>query len=289
MQWQIKDRTLHLKNRSHLMGILNSTPDSFTDGGEFTNLDAAIRHARHMIAEGATIIDVGGESTRPGAERISSEIEIERTIPLITALRSEWDGFISIDTQKSSVASAALNAGADIINDVSGLTADPLMLQTCVNSSCGIVIMHMQGSPSIMQDAPAYLNVCQEIQDFFVERLNTLHLAGIHPQRICFDPGIGFGKTLHHNLEILRNLSTLAPPGRPLLLGISRKSLLKKLTKSESIVDLDEVTSQLTALTYQAGILLHRVHNVQKCRQALALAEVLNQPNSTDCPAISTS
>ena len=276
MIWKIKDRILDLSHQAQVMGILNVTPDSFSDGGKFDGIEKALAHAREMISQGAAIIDIGGESTRPGATPVSTDEEIHRTIPVIRALRAEWDGHISIDTTKSSVATAALAAGADIINDISGLTADPEMQTLCAaTSDCGIVVMHMQGNPETMQENPVYKNVTTEIQAFFQERLSTLTALGISPERICFDPGIGFGKSLTHNLELLRNIHLLAPQNSPLLLGISRKSFLSKTTEAIEPTDRDAPTAALTALTRTKGIMLHRVHAVKENLAALRITEAL--------------
>ncbi len=275
MIWKIKNRILDLSHHAQVMGILNVTPDSFSDGGKFDGLQKAITHAREMISHGAALIDIGGESTRPGAVPVGADEEMERAIPLVRALRSEWDGFISIDTTKASVAAAALAAGADIINDISGLTAEPEMPGVCAGSDCGIVVMHMQGSPETMQNNPVYENVTSEIRAFFEERLATLGALGISKDRICFDPGIGFGKSLAHNWELLRDIDRLAPRESPLLLGVSRKSFLAKVTPAIEPADRDSPTAALTALTRSKGIMLHRVHAVRENLAALRIAEAL--------------
>ncbi|MEP2777390.1 MAG: dihydropteroate synthase [Luteolibacter sp.] len=275
MIWKTATRCLDLSRRAQVMGILNTTPDSFSDGGNFTSHHTALAHAREMIAAGAAIIDVGGESSRPGADPVSPEEEISRTAPLICAVRAEWDGFISIDTTKAAVAREALNAGADIVNDISGLTADPEMPALCAATSCAVVVMHMQGSPGNMQDSPSYADVTAEIRAFFEERLATLTAAGIDPSRLCFDPGIGFGKTLEHNLTLLRHLPSLAPIGHPLLLGISRKSFLSKISDSPSPTDRDAATIAVTALARRQGIMLHRVHDTPGNLRALRATENL--------------
>ncbi len=277
MIWKIKSRRIDLSRQAQVMGILNVTPDSFSDGGKFSRLESALAHAREMISQGAAIIDVGGESTRPGASPVAADEEIARTIPVIRALRAEWDGYISIDTMKSAVAKAALTAGADIVNDVSGLTADPQMQALCAACDCGIVVMHMQGNPETMQENPCYENVTSEVHTFFQERLATLTALGISPERICFDPGIGFGKSLEHNLELLRNIALLAPSNSPLLLGISRKSFLAKITLESIPSDRDAPTCALTALTRTEGIMLHRVHAVRENLTALRIAEALEK------------
>ncbi|QTN34326.1 dihydropteroate synthase [Akkermansiaceae bacterium] len=275
MIWKTKRRNLDLGTRAQVMGILNTTPDSFSDGGKFDAPSAALKHARKMISEGTAIIDIGGESTRPGALPVSADEEIRRTIPVIRAIRAEWDGLISIDTTKAAVAGEALAAGADIINDVSGLTADPGMAAICAPTGCGIVVMHMQGTPADMQDSPSYSDVVGEVRSFFQERLETLTALGIDPARLCFDPGIGFGKTLEHNLALIRALPTLAPLGRPLLLGISRKSFLSKITAASEPSERDAPTCAITALARRQGIMLHRVHDVKANLAALHVAEAI--------------
>lgn len=276
MIWKTNGRNLDLSAQAQVMGILNTTPDSFSDGGKFDAPAAALGHARQMISEGAAIIDIGGESTRPGALAVSAEQEIRRTAATIRAIRSEWDGLISIDTTKSSVAREALAAGADIVNDVSGLTADPEMAAVCAASDCGIVIMHMQGTPADMQDTPTYSDVTEDVRRFFVDRLAHLTTFGIDPTRLCFDPGIGFGKTLEHNLALLQQLPTLAPSGRPLLLGVSRKSFLAKITAAAELHERDAPTAALTALARSRGIMLHRVHDVKGNLAALRATEALS-------------
>ena len=275
MIWKLKKRSLDLSRQARVMGILNVTPDSFSDGGKYEGLEKAMARAREMVSQGATIIDVGGESTRPGATPVGADEETHRIFSVIAALRAEWDGFISIDTTKCSVAAVALAAGADIINDISGLTAEPEMAELCAMKDCGIVVMHMQGSPETMQENPVYENVTGEIQAFFQERLATLTALGISPDRICFDPGIGFGKSLAHNLELLRNIARLAPAGSPLLLGVSRKSFLAKTTAATEPTDRDAPTAALTALTRSKGIMLHRVHAVKENLAALRITEAL--------------
>lgn len=275
MIWSIQGRNLDLSHQAQIMGILNVTPDSFSDGGHFAAHDAALVHARKMITEGAAIIDIGGESTRPEAIPVDADIEIRRTIPVIRSLRAEWDGLISIDTMKASVAQAALDAGADIVNDVSGLTADPKMSAVCLESDCGIVIMHMRGTPADMQENPSYTDVISEVKKFFHDRLENLKSLGISPFRLCFDPGIGFGKTLEHNLALIRQIDELAPTGFPVLLGISRKSLIAKLTGTNLPTDRDAATFALTAMARMKGIMLHRVHEVKGNLAALRVTEGL--------------
>jgi len=280
MIWKIRDRTLDLRHRARVMGILNTTPDSFSDGGKYAAIDAALEHARIMIAEGAEIIDIGGESTRPGAHPVDTTEEIRRTAPVIRKLREEWNGFISIDTMKAAVAEAALTAGADIVNDVSGLTADPAMTPLCAAARCGVVIMHMRGTPQTMQSAPVYEDVVGEINAWLAQRHQDLCRAGIDESALCYDPGIGFGKTLDHNLALLRNLERLAPAGRPLLLGVSRKSCIAGILGETEIEKRDWPTIAITAAARDKGIMLHRVHAVKPNAEALRMIEAIKQAPS---------
>lgn len=275
MWWKTARTRLDLSRHGRIMGILNVTPDSFSDGGRHSGLEAALDHARRMISEGAQIIDVGGESTRPGAPEVSPEDEISRTAAVVAALRAEWDGCISIDTSKAAVARAALEAGADIVNDVSGLTADPLMVEVCAASGCGVVIMHMQGDPRTMQAAPHYDDVVAEVRGFFEERLATLTALGIEAEAICFDPGIGFGKTVEHNLTLLRALPHLEVGGRPLLLGVSRKSFIGRVLGSSELADRSWPTVAITAWAREAGVPIHRVHEVKPNVEALRMTEAI--------------
>jgi len=276
MLWKTRHTTLDLSRHARVMGILNVTPDSFSDGGLHEDAASALTHARRMIDEGATLIDIGGESTRPGAAALVAEDEeIARTVPVVAALRAEWDGLISIDTTKAGVAAAALAAGADIINDVSGLRADPGMAALCAACGCGVVVMHMQGDPGTMQHAPNYADVVTEVASFFADRAAALTAAGIHPAALCFDPGIGFGKTPAHNLELLRSLDRISPPGRPLLLGVSRKSFIAKLLGSDELARRDSATAALTALARAHGVMLHRVHAVRPNLDALRTTEAM--------------
>ena len=277
MIWKTRHRTIDLTHHGMVMGILNATPDSFSDGGKHSQGDAALGRALEMVEQGAGIIDIGGESTRPGAAEVSVKEEMNRTIPLIKSLRNETDVLISIDTSKSIVAAAAIEAGADIVNDVTGLR-DEEMIPLCAESGVGICIMHMLGEPRTMQKNPSYENeggVVAAVKSFFKERLATLTSQGIDPDCICFDPGIGFGKTLEHNLELLRHLSELQED-RPILLGVSRKSFIGVLTDEDDPKKRDTVTAAITAMTYRSGIKLHRVHDVVTNVHALRLAQALS-------------
>ena len=278
MIWRTRRETLDLSRRARVMGILNVTPDSFSDGGSHFGVEAALAHAREMIAQGADIIDVGGESTRPGSLPVAADEETARTAPVIRALRDEWSGLISIDTSKASVAKAALECGADIVNDVSGLIADPQMADVCASSRCGVVVMHMQGTPQNMQLAPHYDDVVREVAEFFIERMTSLPARGIDPETICFDPGIGFGKTLDQNIALLKALDAITPPGRPLLLGVSRKSCIAGMLESTDIKERDWPTVAITSWARQRGVMLHRVHEVRNNLQALRMTEAIIGP-----------
>ena len=280
MIWKTRRETLNLTQRGQVMGILNVTPDSFSDGGNHLETSLAIEHARQMIAEGARIIDIGGESTRPGATPVTVTEEINRAVPVVLALRKIWDGLISVDTTKAAVAEAALIAGADIVNDVSGLLADPEMAAICATHRCGVVVMHMQGNPQSMQINPHYLDVAAEVRDFFIERLTTLTAAGIDPTAICFDPGIGFGKSLDHNLTLLCSLKYLDVENRPLLLGVSRKSFLGKIIGTDNLTDREWPTVAITANARDQGVMLHRVHAVKANVEALRMVEAILGANA---------
>ena len=275
MIWRTRRAALDLSRRARVMGILNVTPDSFSDGGSHFGIEAALAHAREMIAQGVDIIDVGGESTRPGSLPVPADEETKRTAPVIRALRAEWGGLISIDTSKASVAKAAIESGADIVNDVSGLRADPQMADVCATSRCGVVVMHMQGTPQNMQVAPHYADVVSEVTDFFNERMASLTAQGIDPENICVDPGIGFGKTLDQNIALLKALNKIAPAGRPLLLGVSRKSCIAGMLESTDIKERDWPTVAITSWARQQGTMLHRVHEVRPNLQALRMTEAI--------------
>ncbi len=273
--WNVRGRRLDLSMRGMVMGILNVTPDSFSDGGRFASLEAAMAQARRMVGEGVDIIDVGGESTRPGADPVGEEEELRRTIPVIGALREEWEGLISIDTSKAAVAEAALEAGAGIVNDVTGLRGDAGMAEVCRKSGAGVVVMHMRGEPRTMQANPEYGDVVEEVREYFEERLGRLRVAGIEAEQMCFDPGIGFGKSLEHNLALLEGTARLVVPGRPLLVGVSRKSFLGKLLGSEEVAVREWPTVALTAYTRERGAVVHRVHSVRENREAMRMVEAI--------------
>lgn len=259
-----------------IMGILNVTPDSFSDGGSYNSPDLLLAQAEKLIADGADILDIGGESTRPFAEPVSTEEELKRVIPAITAIRSRSAIPISIDTTKAIVAQAALAAGADIINDISALRQDPAMLEVVQKSDVPLIIMHMRGTPADMQINPEYSDVVADIVDFFQERLGWLKENGVALNRVIIDPGIGFGKTLDHNLSILKRLGELHALGAPVLLGHSRKRFLGELS-GLATQERDHLTAVVSALSVGKGIAIVRVHNVLATRQAIRLAEAVAQ------------
>lgn len=260
---------------TRIMGILNVTPDSFSDGGHFYSPDKSIAQAEKLIADGADILDIGGESTRPYAEPVSLQEELNRTIPVIQAIRTRFTTPISIDTTKVEVARQALDAGADIINDISALQKEPAMVDLARDRKCPVIIMHMQGTPADMQDKPTYDDVLDEILAFFEERLAYLTDHGIAREMITLDPGIGFGKTLEHNLRIIKHLDHFNQLGRPVLLGHSRKTFLGLITGIDTAIERDLPTAVVSALAYKHNVSVMRVHDVAATRSALQIAEAL--------------
>ena len=255
-----------------LMGILNVTPDSFSDGGEFFSCEAAVARAELMLDEGARIIDVGGESTRPGSDPVSFQEELHRVIPVIRRLLEARPGVsVSIDTYRASTAEAALDVGARIVNDVTALS-DPKMGALVAERGCPVVLMHMLGEPKSMQQNPHYEDVVGEVRDFLAARAERAIAAGVAEENIVLDPGIGFGKTLQHNLELLNNLGALVRLGFPVLVGTSRKSFLGKILGSEDAKSRLFGTVASTVLAYERGATLFRVHDVGPNREALAVA-----------------
>ncbi len=274
-EWLINDHLHRLTCRGMIMGIVNVTPDSFSDGGRFDQADKAVEHALELVAAGADIVDIGGESTRPGAEPVSAEMELARIRPVIRALRLQSKALISVDTFKASVAEVALDLGADIINDITGLRGDPAMIPLATRSKAGLVVMHMQGMPRTMQHAPQYEDVVEEVLSFFSERLSTLAAAGIDTRRIALDPGIGFGKQLQHNLALLRATPRFSHLHHPILIGASRKSFIGQVLDTKALADRFWPTVALTALTRELGATLHRVHDVAACAHALRMTEAI--------------
>lgn len=253
-----------------LMGVVNVTPDSFSDGGLYLDPEAAIAHGRELVEAGADILDVGGESTRPGAEEVAASEELPRVVPVIEGLRGVASR-ISIDTSKAAVASAALDAGAEIVNDVTALRGDPEMAALCAERGCVVVLMHMVGNPRTMQEDPRYDDVVADVKAFLAERLEAAVAAGIPEEGIWLDPGIGFGKTVAHNMELLRRLGELRELGQPLVVGTSRKSFIGRIDGSPPEERLGgTIASSVLAAVEGAEVL--RVHDVAEVRQALTVA-----------------
>jgi len=255
--------------RPQIMGILNVTPDSFSDGGNFLAIDRAVAHGLKMVEDGADIIDIGGESTRPGSDRVSASIQIQRVVPIIEELNSRLSGNIriSVDTTLTEVADAALNAGAVMINDISACRDDPDMFRLAADRQVPIVLMHMLGEPKSMQSNPDYINVINEIREFLIERATRAESFGIKPSNIILDPGLGFGKTFSHNLQIISHLNVFTGLGYPLVLGASRKRFLQTIINSTDNADLSIATSMMTAVGVQAGVEIFRVHDVRQNRE----------------------
>jgi len=257
-----------------VMGVVNVTPDSFSDGGRFLDPAAAVEHGVELIAQGAEVIDIGGESTRPGAEPVSETEELRRVLPVIERLASQVKVPVSIDTQKPAVARAALRAGASIVNDIAANRADEEMWRIVAEAKAGYICVHMQGTPQTMQLNPVYQNVVREVRDFFVERLERLKRAGVDAVQVVLDPGIGFGKTLEHNLQLLAGLERFTNLNRPVLLGVSRKSFIGKLLGAE-------VSERLAAalacacLAVKAGVPMIRAHDVADTLQAVRMSEAI--------------
>ncbi|WP_420480166.1 dihydropteroate synthase [Brevundimonas sp. FT23028] len=258
--------------RPRVMGIVNVTPDSFSDGGRHDTVEAAIAHGLELVRQGADILDIGGESTRPGAEPVSVEDEVMRTAPVIAGLRARWDGPLSIDTMKPEVAAAAVGAGANIWNDVTALGFSPASLPTAVDLGCDVVLMHMKGEPRTMQDAPRYDDVVSEVVDWLAIRAGEVMAAGVAPDRLWLDPGIGFGKTLAHNLALTANLERLGATGLPVLYAASRKRTIAAIDPT-AVEATDRLGGSL-ALALEAarrGAAIIRVHDVRETVQALAV------------------
>ena len=274
--WKFSDHTIDFRLGALLMGVLNVTPDSFSDGGQFFAADVAVAQGQRMIAEGARIIDIGGESTRPGAEAVAESEELRRVFPVIEKLRAaKTTAWLSIDTAKAAVARRALDAGAEIINDVTGGTGDAAMMALAAERGAGFIIMHMQGTPHTMQNDPQYDDVVAEVRDFFRQQYARALDCGIDSMAIAFDPGIGFGKTLQHNLELLRNLPQLRIHERPLVVGVSRKSFIGKIADKSGMADRMAPTVAFTALLRERGADVIRVHDVKPNLAALQTAEAL--------------
>jgi dihydropteroate synthase len=281
------EHSLVLGKRTLIMGILNVTPDSFSDGGKFETFSDAITHARQMIADGADLIDIGGESSRPFSDPVPEEAEIKRTIPVIRELALETDIPLSIDTTKASVAEAALAAGASIINDISALRSDPAMAPLAAAAGIPIILMHMQGTPKTMQQSPSYQDVTGEVIDFLKAAADNAKKQGISPSKILVDPGIGFGKTIANNLTLIKNLSRFQSLGLPVVIGTSRKAFIRKTITGHPEQDIHpdltivEAGSQATiAAAIMAGANIVRVHDVAGAVVTAKIADAIkNAPD----------
>ncbi|MFA6900673.1 MAG: dihydropteroate synthase [Desulfurivibrionaceae bacterium] len=277
MQITTKNKTIAFSSRPLVMGILNVTPDSFSDGGCFTQEKALSSQIKTMLKNGADLLDVGGESTRPYAEPVAEHADLRRVLPAIACIRALHRSIpISIDTTKAEVAHQALNAGADIINDVSALRFDPEMIRIAITHEAPVILMHMRKTPKDMQDEPVYDDLIQEITDFLDERISWARQQGLAQERIIVDPGLGFGKTVAHNLTILKNLHAFKKLGYPLLIGHSRKAFIGKLLALEA-QDRDPATAIISAYCATQGADILRVHDVEKTIQAVRLHEAILQ------------
>ena len=273
--WTIRTHHFHWGDRTYLMGVLNVTPDSFSDGGLFNNLEAAITHARKLVAAGADILDIGGQSTRPNAVEISLDEELSRVLPIIQAIRQETDIPLSIDTTRAAVAHAAIAAGADIVNDISGATYDPDMLSTVAALKVPLILMHLRGTPQTMQQLTDYDDIVNDILTFLQSRLEAAIACGIDRARLAIDPGIGFAKTYAQNVEILRRLPELRTLGCPLLVGPSRKSFIGHLLNQPNPKERVWGTAAACCAAIVGGADLLRVHDVRELKEVCCVADAV--------------
>lgn len=264
-----------LGRRTLVMGVLNVTPDSFYDGGRYLRVEDALARAQQMISEGADILDVGGESTRPGSEAVPVQEELRRVLPVVEALATHTQVALSLDTYKAEVAKRALEAGAHLVNDVSAMRFDPEMPSVVTKYGAGIILMHLQGTPRTMQQNPVYEDAVREIRDFLAERAQFAQQVGVPAEHIWLDPGIGFGKTLEHNLQILRNLQAFKALGYPLLIGTSRKSFIGKILGDLPPEERLEGTLATLALAVAGGADIVRVHDVKEAVRAVRVADAI--------------
>jgi dihydropteroate synthase len=279
LSWRCGDVTIECGERTLVMGILNVTPDSFSDGGRFFGERAAIDRGVEMVEEGADIVDVGGESTRPGSDPVPLEEELRRTVPIVERLAASVPVPISIDTRKPEVAAAALDAGATIVNDISG-ARDPGMFEVVKRAGAGMVLMHMKGEPKSMQEAPHYDDVVAEVKEYLRERIEAAEFAGVDPERLAIDPGIGFGKELEHNLEILRHVDALFELGRPVLVGPSRKRFIGTLLGDLPPEERVEGTAGAVAWLVARGVHLVRVHDVREMVRVVRIVDAIARAGS---------
>jgi dihydropteroate synthase len=271
-RWQLRNRVIEFPRRPLLMGIVNVTPDSFSDGGEFFDPGAATEHALQLAAEGADLLDIGGESTRPYSEAVPTDEELRRVLPVIKALSGQVKIPISIDTSKAVVARAAIGAGAEIVNDVTGFTGDPAMVALAAETGVGVCAMHMRGTPQTMQDNPTYTDVVAVVREYLRQRRDALEAAGIPRERICLDPGIGFGKTHEHSVTLMRHCYELHSLGCQILVGHSRKSFLGKLIGDQEADRTNATVGATLGLAVQ-GVQIVRVHDVRPVRESLVAFE----------------
>lgn len=275
--WRLRTRTLSTEGHSLIMGVVNVTPDSFSDGGRFWDTDAAVAHGVALTEAGADLIDIGGESTRPGADPVGADEELQRVLPVVTKLAGEGIA-VSVDTSKADVAAAAIEAGAEVVNDVSALRATG-MAQVCVAMEVGVVLMHMQGTPQTMDVDPQYEDVVAEVGDFLVDRAQFAEREGIDPARVAIDPGVGFGKDAAHNMALLGNLDVLVATGYPVLVGSSRKRFISDVMDAagfaRSLVDRDVATAATVATSIMQGAAIVRVHDVATAAQVGRMADAI--------------
>jgi dihydropteroate synthase len=276
MDWHLPDQILTFGRRPLVMGILNVTPDSFSDGGRFSAVDTAVARGLELVRQGADLLDIGGESTRPGSQPVPAEEELRRVVPVVEALAARLTVPLSVDTYKAEVARQGLAAGARIVNDVTALRGDPAMIEVVRGSRAGVILMHMQGTPATMQDAPHYDDVSADLRRFFEERLHHLSASGIACRQAVLDPGIGFGKTRTHNLEILARLAEFQSLGRPICLGVSRKGFMGSLLDNRPVDQ--RLAGSLAAAcwaTLRGAVQVLRVHDVQETCDAVRVIEAI--------------
>ena len=273
--WEMRDRFFEWGKRTYLMGVVNVTPDSFSDGGEYAKPLEALAQAQKLVAAGADIIDIGGQSTRPGAVQISVEEELERVLSVMEVLRKEITVPISVDTTRATVAAAAVTAGADLVNDISGGTFDPDMLATVARLNVPIALMHLRGTPQTMQQMTDYQNLLGEIYQFLEQQINVANLAGIDTDKIIIDPGIGFAKNHEQNLEILRRLSVFSPLNCPILVGVSRKSFIGRILNQPDPKARVWGTAAACCGAIASGVNILRVHDVKEMRDVCSVADAI--------------
>ncbi len=281
MNWHLTDRVITFGLRPLVMGIVNVTPDSFSDGGRFFEADAAVDHAAKLLENGADLLDIGGESTRPGSLPVPLDEELRRVVPVVEKLAKQTSIPLSIDTSKAEVARQCLRAGAHIINAVTGLTADAAMIDVARTSSAGVVVMHMQGTPATMQVNPQYDDVVADIRRYLEQRLNDLAAQGIGRERVAIDPGIGFGKTARHNLELLARLAEFQALGRPLCLGVSRKGFMGKLLDRPLEKRLAGSLAAVAFAQAHRAVQIVRVHDVPETRDVVTLIAAIQEVVTT--------